>query len=379
MSTDLYKRLNLERSASSVDIKKAFQRLALQHHPDKGGNEETFKEIRQAYDILSDEGKRRHYDATGQIPGEQIEGHPGGGMPFPFPFDIGNLFGMFGGGGRPGGGRPRGHKAPPKREPLKLTLAQLYFGHNFQIHLDRNKACTTCAGSGAKRKEPCGSCGGSGVAVQTMNLGGMIMQSQGPCGNCAGEGSRIIESCGACNGTKRMQEKKVLDVRVAAGTQDGEIFSFPEVCSEVPEFEKAGDLQLTVETQGSGWKRTGNVMQHLETEVVLNLAEALVGTKVRLEGHPGYDEGLYVDVPPASFQDDVYCITGQGMPLKGTTNAYGDLHLRIKIAAKLSERKELGSEAVQGALKSAFGSMCRQLEVPADADVQKELYLTKLS
>ena len=375
MSADLYKLLGVERSASPSDVKRAFHKLALQHHPDKGGNEETFKNMQQAYEVLSDDGKRRHYDATGQIPGDQMA-EPQGGMPFPFPFDIGNLFGMFGQGGRPS--RHRGIKPPPKQEQLKLTLAQLYFGHSFQIHLDRFKACPPCQGSGAERKESCGSCGGGGLIMQTVNLGGMIMQSQGPCRDCNGEGNRVTKTCSVCNGNKKVQEKRVIDVQIPAGTQDGEVFAFQEVCSEVPEFEKAGDLQLTVETVPGVWKRIGSKGQHLEQEVSLNLAESLLGTKVMLEGHPAWEEGLWLSVPSASFQEDVYCVTGMGMPLKGTTNSYGDLYLRIKISAKLSERKELSSEALQTQLQSVFGSLCRNQEVPVDAEVQKELYLTKL-
>ena len=375
MSQDLYKLLGLERNASSSDIKKAYQKGALKHHPDKGGDEETFKKVQQAYEILSDDGKRRHYDTTGQIPGDQVQEGPfGGGMPFPF--DISNLFGMFGAGGKPP--RHRGMKAPPKREVLKLTLSQLYFGHSFQINLDRSKTCTGCQGSGAKRKEPCGSCGGSGIHLQTMNLGGMMMQSQGPCGHCAGEGSRCVETCGVCNGNKKVQEKRVLDVKIPAGAKDGEVFEFQEVCSEVPEYEKAGDLLLTIETSGGGaWKRSGPSGQHLETEVVLSLAEALMGVKVKLTGHPAYDEGLYVEIPPTSFTEDVYCITGLGMPLKNSTNSYGDLYLRIKMTVKISERKDLGSK-IQEALKDVLTPLCRNLDMPEDAEVQKELFLSRL-
>jgi len=376
MSQDLYKLLGLERSANSSDIKKGYQRAALKHHPDKGGNEETFKQVQQAYEVLSDDGKRRHYDMTGQIPGDQP---PQGMGPFgqmPFPFDIGNLFGMFGQGGKPQ--RHRGPKAPPKREPLKLTLMQLYFGHSFQIHLDRSKTCGVCQGSGAKRKEPCGSCGGAGIHMQTVNLGGMVMQSQGPCPPCNGEGSRTIETCDQCSGSKRVQEKRVLEVRIPAGTQEGETFQFQEVCSEVPEFEKAGDLHLTIESVPQpGWKRMGSSGQHLETEVSINLAEALLGTKVKLLGHPAYDEGLYVEIPSTSFTDDVYCITGLGMPVKNSANAYGDLYLRIKMTVKISERKELGSK-VQDMLQEVLKPLCRDLELPEGAEVQKELFLSRL-
>lgn len=373
MSQDLYKLLGLERTASGSDVKRAYQKAALKHHPDRGGEKEAFQKVQQAYEVLSDDGKRKHYDMTGQIPGDQVQ--EGGGMAFPFPFDIGNLFGMFGQGGRPGQ-RPKGQKAPPKRETIQLSLNQLYFGHSFQIHLDRSKMCGSCQGSGAKRKESCGSCGGSGVHIQTINMGGMVMQSQGPCGPCGGEGSRCVETCGTCSGSKKVQEKRVLEVKIPAGTLAGETFQFQEVCSEVPEFEKAGDLLLTIETGGvSPWKRIGSGGSHLEIEVTLSLAESLLGTRVKLDGHPAYDEGLYVDVPAASFTDDVYCITGLGMPLKNQANSYGDMYLKIKMSVKMSERKELAT--IKG-IEEGLGASRRSVVVPEEAEVQKELFLSRL-
>jgi DnaJ family protein A protein 2 len=188
-----------------------------------------------------------------------------------------------------------------------------------------------------------------------------------------------VETCGICNGNKKVQEKRVLDVKIPAGAKDGEVFEFQEVCSEVPEYEKAGDLLLTIETSGAGaWKRSGPAGQHLETEVVLSLAEALMGVKVKLTGHPAYDEGLYVEIPPTSFTEDVYCITGLGMPLKNSTNSYGDLYLRIKMTVKISERKELGSK-IQDALKEVLTPLCRDLgALPEDAELQKELFLSRL-
>jgi DnaJ-class molecular chaperone len=373
MSQDLYRLLGLEKNANPNDIKKAYQRGALKHHPDKGGDEETFKKVQQAYEVLSDDGKRKHYDMTGQIPGDQPQGPPGG---FPFPFDIGNLFGMFGPGGRPQN-QKRGFKPPPKTETIKIGLAQLYFGHSFQIHLDRNKMCGPCSGSGAKRKEPCSGCGGIGTKTQTINLGGMMMHSQGPCPACSGEGMKTVEVCSTCNGLKKVQEKKAIDVKLPAGTQDGETFAFAEVCSEMPEFEKAGDLVLTVKAEMTdGWKRTGAQGQHLEHEVVLNLAEALLGTTVKLDGHPGFDEGLFLEIPAGSFTDDSYCLTGQGMPLKGSANSYGDLYIKIRVTVKMAERKGLVSEEIQKVLGPVFKDGCRTVE--GAVDVQKELFLTKL-
>jgi DnaJ-class molecular chaperone len=167
-------------------------------------------------------------------------------------------------------------------------------------------------------------------------------------------------------------------VRIPAGTQGGETFQFQEVCSEVPEFEKAGDLHLTIDSPQGAWKRSGPLGQHLETEVTINLAEALLGTRVKLDGHPAYEEGLYVEIPPTSFTDDVYAITGLGMPLKNSANNYGDLYLRIKMTVKISERKELGSK-LQETLKETLAPFCRDLgSLPEDAEVQKELFLSRL-
>jgi DnaJ-class molecular chaperone len=188
-----------------------------------------------------------------------------------------------------------------------------------------------------------------------------------------------VETCDVCNGNKKVQEKKMIDVKIPAGTKEGETFEFQEVCSEVPEYEKAGDLHLTIESATTnGWKRSGTAGQHLETEVVLSLAEALMGTKVKLTGHPAYDEGLYVEIPASSFTEDVYCITGLGMPLKNSANSYGDLYLRIKMTVKISERKDLGSK-IQETLKEVLGPLCRDLgTLPEDAEVQKELFLSRL-
>jgi DnaJ-class molecular chaperone len=168
---------------------------------------------------------------------------------------------------------------------------------------------------------------------------------------------KTVEICGVCNGLKKVQEKKAIDVKIPAGTQDGETFAFAEVCSEMPEFEKAGDLVL-------------------EQEVVLNLAEALLGTTVKLDGHPGFDEGLFLEIPAGSFTDDSYCLTGQGMPIKGSANSYGDLYIRIRVTVKMAERKGLVSEEIQKVLGPVFQEGCRTVENPVD--VQKELFLTKL-
>lgn len=380
--SDLYRLLEVGRDASADDIRKAYLKLSRVHHPDKGGDPEKFKEIQQAYEVLSDNSKKEFYDMTGRVPGSSEEGAggpmPPGGGGFVFPFDIGNLFGMFGPGGRPP--QRRGHKPPSKVEPLRMSLQQLYDGHSFRVVVDRTKFCEGCSGSGATKVEPCGNCRGSGKTVQMVQMGGMIMQSQGPCMDCMGEGKKTLEVCGACSGQKKTQEKRTLDVNVASGTIAGERIVFHEACSETEGFEKAGDLELVITEPEGGygrWKRKGEKGQHLETEVEVNLCEALVGCTVLLEGHPGFEGGLYVELPAGGFTGDVFCLKDQGMPFKGEVNKYGDLYIRMKVVVKAIERAQLAQDDTQKTMKELFGAGCRQgPAADSDADVQRGAYLT---
>lgn len=386
MSSDLYSILGVAKNADSGEIRKAFTKLAKTHHPDKGGDAEEFKKIHKAFETLSDEEKRRVYDLTGQIPGE---GDAQGGNPFhgnPFAFDISSLFGMFGphmnmGGGGPGPNRRRGVKPPPKVERVRLTLTQFYNGSNFEIRLDRSKFCTTCTGDGAKKKEICPVCHGSGTHTQVVNMNNIRMHTQGPCGVCAGKGSRILETCDVCTGTGKISEKKVLDVHIAPGTQVGEVIVFQEVCSETQEFEKSGDLHIVIDQSEDthGWKRFGPKGQHFEISTTLTLAESLTGCIIRLDGHPSYDDGLFLQIPPGSFEGDIYCVNGLGMPILGQTGMYGDIYVHIHVSVKLTERRMLSSDVGQTALKELFKGMCRIPEGYEDGktDIQKDLYLSK--
>jgi DnaJ-class molecular chaperone len=392
MADDLYSILSVERGADAGEIRKAWMRLAKTHHPDRGGDAEQFKKIQMAFEVLSDDERRRMYDVTGQIPGQGGGGGGGGGPAgsemggFPgFHFDIGNLFGMFGGMGVSVGPDGRSRKRPgkphPKVERIGVTLAQFYNGHVFNICLDRTKICGTCGGDGAKRKEQCANCRGSGVFTQAIHVNGMTMHSRGPCTQCAGKGTRTIDICDDCIGSGKQSEKKALEARVAPGMQPGRTAVFQEACSEMAEFEIAGDLHIILDSapDQNGWVRIGNKQQHLETAVTLSLAESLVGCNVRLTGHPAYDDGLFVKIPAASFAGDTYCITGLGMPIEGEAGRYGDLHIKINVQVKMMERRMLSSDIAQQGLEGMFRGLCRVPDGFEDGqtEVQQELYLTR--
>jgi DnaJ family protein A protein 2 len=373
----LYETLGVEKTASQDEIRKAFLKLARTTHPDKGGDPEKFKEISRANEILSDEGKRAIYDRTGQIPGEDVN-QPGPSFnPFSgggFTFDLNSLFGMFGP-NMNSQGRPnrRGVKAPSQQQDVPLDLKHFYFGHTFEINVNRQIFCKTCDGSGAKKKEACGSCRGQGFTIQIVQMGGMTMQTQGPCIACQGKGNKTIEECIECHSTGKLNETKRLEAKVVPGMKPGDTLIFPEACSEQQEFEKAGDIVIQLREKLSAWKRVGNDLQHLETTVKLSLAESLAGCTVKLENHPDYDEGLYVEIPAASFANDVYCINGFGMPIRDKYASYGDLYLKIEVEISPVERKLLATNVH---LLSELVEKVRP-KPTEEVDVEKGLYLYK--
>ena len=349
----LYDVLGVSKADSCTAIKKAYLKLARVHHPDKGGDPEKFKEITKACDILSDESKRRMYDETGMTDEQMMERQAnGGGMPpgmpggFPFPFNINDLFGgMF---GNPPVGPSRGpirkqRKPAASVQTIPIRLEQFYLGHRFEININRQSFCASCEHSGAKSKEMCRKCNGQGAVTQVIQMGPMAMHTTGPCLDCQGKGERILEVCSPCGGTGLTNESRKLSVQITPGMRAEESFLFPEVCSDHPLFERPGDAQIMLQEDPSDpsyqkFKRMGDRFQHLETQLLLSLAESLMGAVMRIEGHPGYDEGLFVEIPAGTFQNDTYCLKGFGMPLQGNMGSYGDLFIKIQVVVSAEHR-----------------------------------------
>lgn len=381
----LYTVLGIDKSASQNDIKKSYLKLARLHHPDKGGDIEKFKEIQKAYEILNDEGKRRFYDETGRSPDEvSNEGptfHSSSSMPFPFEFDMNNLFNMFGGmGGGPKGPQRKGKKPAPTVQNIFMTLEQLFNGHTVELNINRQVFCKDCSNSGAKKKEICSGCNGRGMVTQMMNIGPMAMQTSGPCTKCEGRGEKIIEKCSGCDGSGYISEKKNLHVKVRPGTRPGEQFTFPEVCSDNASFEKPGDviIQIMHKEDDAGfkmYKRIGDKFYNLETHITISLSEALVGCTVKLDNHPGFDDGLFCKIPPASFEGDRYCLSGLGMPYMGQPGKYGDLFIIIHVSIKYTERRLLASKGYE-LLTPLFEDNVRKIEVNED-NLFTDVYLHK--
>lgn len=343
MGKDLYAVLGIKKGADATEIKKAYKKLVVTEHPDKGGNEERFKEIQGAYEVLSDDQKRGFYDQTGHIPGDD-DGGPGMnnpfagmGMPFPFgggggmPFDIRDLFGGLGGGG---GGRKRQQqqqaKAPSRMTQLPLSLKDFYLGKVFQIHLERQKFCGGCKGEGSKTYQSCAACHGTGSVQQLIQMGPMMMQSQGPCGACQGEGKKKGAPCGDCTGSGFVKDHKNLEIRIEAGMKPGENIVFNGASSDVQGYKEAGDVIVELQTadEDSVWSRDGSM---LKTTVVISLTESLLGCVTKIEGHPGFPEGCFVQIPEGVQNGNELRFKDIGMPIKGRADEKGEGVITVRV------------------------------------------------
>lgn len=373
----LYELLGVSKTATTTEIKKAYLKLARTHHPDKGGDPEKFKEIAQANEVLTDEVRRRRYDELG-VTDDQPGGGGGGGGGFPFPFEMnvnlqdlfGNMFqgmgmgpmgmGSMGMGPGPNGTR-KGKKPSPTIQTIPVLLEQYYIGHQFDIMIHRQAFCAPCEHTGAKNKEICRRCHGSGSLTQVVQMGPMAMHTTGPCTDCQGRGQKIVDMCAVCNGSGFIQQTRKLTVHIPAGTRPQETFIFPEVCSDHVAFEKPGDVHIQLQEDPGdisfkSFRRTGDHFQDLETTVHLTLAESLMGTIIQLDGHPGYDEGLFVEIPAGTFPKDVYIVEGLGMPLVREKDKYGELRLTIEVSVSEEERTRMSGTGAD-ALRHVLGEM----------------------
>lgn len=358
---DFYAALGVPKKAAAAEIRRAYMGLCKTKHPDKGGDVEEFKMIQKAYETLSDDEKRAFYDQTGRSPDDVPGGAAAAAGPpagFPFPFDMSDIFGMFGPGGP--GRRQRGNKPPPKVERIGISLAQFYHGHQLEIIIDRLRTCDTCKGSGAKTRESCGGCGGSGARSQMMHMGGMTMHTTGPCHTCKGSGQISKDSCTACTGQGRVQEKRKLDVRITAGMNPGDRLVFEGACSDIPEFEHAGDVHLILESADdpNGWKRVG---MDLEKVVQLTLGQSLVGCTIKVSGHPRVPDGLWIDIPTGVVSGDVLIQRDEGMPSGNGATTKGNMKIIVQVVPLEEERQALRREG-RDFLASLLG--LRTVEVP---------------
>lgn len=346
---DLYDILGVSKSADTNEIKKAFKKAAMTHHPDKGGDPEKFKEIQKAHEVLTDDHRRQVYDMTGSEDDQQQQQQQGGMNGFPF--DMGGMFGglggMFGGmSGMPGMGRgaPRvvkRPKAPSKSIELPLSLHDFYHGKTLLAKMEQQKFCDACKGQGSTSFQTCGMCKGNCTIRQHIQMGPMVMINEGPCPDCQGEGKKPSGTCYVCGGKKLRSHEKELSVKIEPGMKVGEVIVFPSECSDDPNYEQAGDLHFVLhEAAGDdGWVRKGD---DLETQVTVSLQESLLGCEKMLQGHPGFQSGLPITIPHGVLNGDIVTLAGRGMPIpKKGGREFGVVRCRVTVTLGEKEKEIL--------------------------------------
>lgn len=348
--TNYYEVLGVKKDANADEIKKAFRRLARKHHPDAGGSEEKFKEINEAYEVLSDAEKRAQYDQYGQYFGGNVP-PPGPGAPGGYPGgggytvnledlgDLGDLFGsVFGGSGVGRGRRSAARRGQDLAYDVTLAFDEALKGTSMKVDVRRTESCATCSGTGAKpgtSRTACPSCGGSGTVSQGQGLFGFSRT----CPRCAGEGTVVEDPCAACRGTGSVTRIKPVTVNVPAGATDGGKLRFKGKGEPGTGGGPPGDLYVVTRIKKHPYyTRDGaNVVMDLP----ISIAEATLGTEVTI---PTPDGGkVKLKVPEGTPDGKVFRIAGKGAPrLKGKGS--GDLKVKVQIIVpkRLSaEQKEL--------------------------------------
>jgi len=347
MSKNLYSVLGVNRGADTSEIRSAYKKLAMEHHPDRGGDSEKFKEISEAHEVLSDESKRRNYDLTGSI-SEQPQGHQN---PFGMPEVFSQMFGgMFPGPGMgmPGPQRKRDAKGPGKNQEIPLRLDDYYKGRSLNIKLGRQCFCKSCKGLGGASVKTCEQCHGRGQLNQMINMGPIQMMAQTPCSPCNGKGQQSVGKCSTCSGRGMVPEEKTIEVKVEPGMMPGNTIVFSGMCSDHPNFTEAGDVTVVLREADeenedtSQWSRDGS---RLKITVNVSLTESLLGTIKSVKGHPGYPAGLPIEIPVGVQNLWTGTFPGLGMPVRGTPR-YGDAVITVLVVPTEVEIQALKSNAV---------------------------------
>jgi molecular chaperone DnaJ len=347
-----YKVLGVPESASHDDIRKAYRKLSKQLHPDSGGDEERFKEVSAAYDVLGDPDKRKEYDEVRRLgpvgAGGFGGGNPFGGGGFNGGFrvdDLGDLLGgMFNRGGAGGRGRAGTRAAGPRRgddleTELHLAFDDAVNGVETTVNVTSDAPCTTCGATGAAPGTSpviCSTCGGRGVKDENQ---GMFSFSQ-PCRDCKGTGMRVETPCKDCRGTGIAHRPRQVKVRIPPGVLDGQRIRLKGRGGAGANGGPSGDLYVNVKV--GGHPLFGRKGRDLTLTVPITYPEAALGAVVTV---PTLDAPVTLRIPPGTPNGKTFRVRGRGTPSPG---GFGDLLVTVEVAVppKLTEPEREAIEAL---------------------------------
>ena len=319
----LYEVLGVPQNATADDIKKAFRKAAKEHHPDKGGDSEKFKEVNAAYEVLSNPDKRKTYDKMG------FEGLKNGGMGSG---GFGDIFDIFFRNREGGAGRQREvPQLKPTVRSVEVSLEDAFHGRMMQVAVDRMILCVGCDGKGGVDPKTCTTCKGKGVVTRMTQLGpGMYTQSQGECKDCSGSGKTIEKKnlCKECNGQKLVKKTEKIDVPIAVGTPDEEKIVIKGKGNEHFEY-RAGDLIVIVKIkENPNFRRVKNDL-HMDKKI--SLIESLGGFEFNLD-HLNHHQ-ITIKSSPGNIvkHKDVKVVSNLGMPHYKSPMSHGDLLIHFVV------------------------------------------------
>ncbi|MFZ5826626.1 MAG: molecular chaperone DnaJ [Bacillota bacterium] len=339
---DYYEVLGVPRNASEADIKKAFRTLARKYHPDANKDDpnaaDKFKEVNEAYQVLSDAEKRARYDQFGHAAeqmggGNPFEGFGGFGQQQGF----GDIFDMFFGGGRQR--NPRGPVRGADLEyTLELSLEEAAFGIKKELRIPRTEDCETCHGSGARpgtQPVTCSKCRGTGQIQVAQNTVFGRFVNVTTCDRCHGEGKIIESPCATCRGRGRVQKAHTVEVNVPGGVDTGQRLRMPGFGEAGEKGGPPGDLYIVMRVRSDRrFKREGD---DLISEAEVSFAQAALGTEIQV---PTLDGPEIVKVPEGTQHGDTIRLKGKGVKhLRGAGR--GDLHvvIQVKTPTRLSDQE----------------------------------------
>ena len=327
MARDFYEVLGVGRGASPEELKKAYRKLAREYHPDRNpddaGAEERFKEVQQAYDTLSEPGKRKEYDAGDRLGGfGRSPGGPGGGPGFGA--DIGDIFSTI---FKRGAGAPQQVRGRDLETEVQLSFHDAMRGTEVSITVPKQSSCKTCSGTGAKPgtlPSVCPRCNGRGVDTESQ---GFFSISQ-PCPRCGGAGQIIEEPCNTCGGSGLTLQRKRYRVRIPAGVHDGSRIRVAGKGEDGPRGAPPGDLYVVTRVAESPVFRQrddGN----LAVVVPITIGEAIQGATVEV---PTLNGSKRIRVPAGTQHGTVQRLRGEGPPKTGRgSSPRGDILYRLEI------------------------------------------------
>ncbi|HSX17427.1 MAG TPA: molecular chaperone DnaJ [Patescibacteria group bacterium] len=347
---DYYEVLGVAKDASADEIKKAFRRAAVQHHPDKeGGSEEKFKEINEAYEVLKDSSKRQRYDQFGHAGVGGAAGGNGGGNPFggaaggfngfngqQFDFDLGDIFSNFFGGQQQG--RPRQNRGRDVEVNVDLSFEDAVFGTEKEIHLNIDDTCEHCKG---KTVEPghelktCETCKGAGQVVSvTRTIFGNIQQAS-ICPTCKGTGKVPEKVCTVCHGSGTQKRTQALTLKIPAGVDDGAVIRLREHGEAIANGPK-GDLYVNVRVKAhKHFTREGDLIL---SEEHIGMIDAALGTVIEVET---VDGPVKMKIPAGTQSGTDFKLTGHGVPhLRSDNRGAHIVTVVVDTPTKLNKRQQ---------------------------------------